>query len=76
VYFCREACKDEYAASLTGEPAPAAAATTAVDPVCGMTVAAKPETPHVEYHGETVYFCCEGCRAKFQQEHMDAVTTS
>jgi xanthine dehydrogenase accessory factor len=45
----------------------------AVDPICGMTVMAEPGTPHVEHDGETVYFCCEGCKTKFQQEHMDAV---
>jgi xanthine dehydrogenase accessory factor len=45
----------------------------AVDPICGMTVTAVDSTPHVEHEGETVYFCCDGCKAKFQQEHMDAV---
>jgi xanthine dehydrogenase accessory factor len=45
----------------------------AVDPICGMTVMAEPSTPHVEHEGATVYFCCEGCKTKFQQEHMDAV---
>jgi xanthine dehydrogenase accessory factor len=41
----------------------------AVDPVCGMTVAAIPGTPSVEHDGETIYFCCEGCKAKFESEH-------
>jgi xanthine dehydrogenase accessory factor len=45
----------------------------AVDPICGMTVMAVSSTPHVEHDGDTVYFCCEGCKTKFQQEHMDAV---
>jgi xanthine dehydrogenase accessory factor len=45
----------------------------AVDPICGMTVMAEPGTPHVEHDGEMVYFCCEGCKTKFQQEHMDVV---
>jgi xanthine dehydrogenase accessory factor len=45
----------------------------AIDPICGMTVMAEASTPHVEHDGETVYFCCEGCKTKFQQEHMDAV---
>ena len=55
-------------------PPPAAAATRpavetpplAVDPICGMTVAAVAGTPSVERDGETVYFCCEGCKAKFE----------
>jgi xanthine dehydrogenase accessory factor len=46
----------------------------AVDPICGMTVAAVPGTPFVEYDGETTYFCCEGCKTKFEerQEHATA----
>ncbi len=76
IYFCREACKTEYEAQLAGAPAAAAKATpaTAVDPICGMTVLAAPDTPHVEHNGETVYFCCDGCKAKYEREHMDAVT--
>ena len=54
--------------------APAAAAPViAVDPVCGMTVAAVAGTPSVELDGETIYFCCEGCKTKFVAEHEHAV---
>ncbi len=74
IWFCREACKTEYAAGLSGDaPAKSAVAATAVDPICGMTVLATPDTPHLEHDGATVYFCCDGCRTKYQQEHMDAV---
>jgi xanthine dehydrogenase accessory factor len=45
----------------------------AVDPICGMTVAAVAGTPSVQHDGETVYFCCEGCAAKFQAQHGHAV---
>jgi xanthine dehydrogenase accessory factor len=38
----------------------------AVDPICGMTVAAVESTPSVQRDGKTVYFCSEGCRAKFE----------
>ena len=59
----------------TGEPdvagAPAAPA-LAVDPVCGMTVAAVAGTPSLEHDGETVYFCCEGCKAKFEAQRTHA----
>ena len=48
------------------EEAPAAAGTLAVDPICGMTVAAVESTPSLVHEGETVYFCCEGCKAKFE----------
>ncbi len=76
IYFCREACKTEYAAGLSGSAAAKPAApTTAVDPICGMTVLAAPDTPHLEHDGDTVYFCCEGCREKYQQEHADAVVS-
>ena len=44
----------------------------AVDPVCGMTVAAAPDTPSVEHDGETVYFCCDGCRTRFVAQHGHA----
>jgi xanthine dehydrogenase accessory factor len=37
----------------------------AVDPVCGMTVAARDP---VEHDGVAYYFCCPGCRAAFEQE--------
>src|SRR5262249_56633578 len=44
----------------------------AIDPICGMTVAAVPGTPSVEHEGETVYFCCDGCKAKFEAQHRAA----
>ena len=31
-----------------------------------MTVAAVASTPSVEHDGETIYFCCEGCKATFE----------
>jgi xanthine dehydrogenase accessory factor len=46
-----------------------AAPVTAVDPVCGMTVVVADDTPSVEHEGETVYFCCEGCKRKFEERH-------
>ena len=47
----------------------------AVDPVCGMTVAAVPGTPSVQHDGETVYFCCEGCATTFRARHELAVAS-
>ena len=49
-----------------------AAAQTAVDPICGMTVAAIPGTPSLRHGGETVYFCCEGCKSQFALAHQHA----
>jgi xanthine dehydrogenase accessory factor len=45
---------------------------TAVDPICGMTVAALPDTLSLEHGGETVYFCGEGCREQFALAHRHA----
>ena len=40
-------------------------AETLKDPVCGMTVT--PQSPHrAEFEGRPVYFCCGGCKAKFE----------
>jgi xanthine dehydrogenase accessory factor len=61
---------------LTAAPAPAGSTAvlprTAVDPVCGMTVAALPGTPSLEHEGETLFFCCEGCRDRFALAHRHA----
>jgi xanthine dehydrogenase accessory factor len=43
-------------------------AVTAVDPVCGMEVAVGPDTPRAEHEGRLVHFCCDGCRASFEQD--------
>ncbi len=37
-----------------------------------MTVARVASTPSLEHDGETVYFCCEGCKAKFVAQHEHA----
>jgi xanthine dehydrogenase accessory factor len=63
------------AAAPAQPPAPAAAAAApplAVDPICGMTVAAIASTPSVEHDGRTVYFCCEGCKATFEAQSRHA----
>jgi xanthine dehydrogenase accessory factor len=39
--------------------------TSAVDPVCGMTVAAVDTSPHATVDGVTTWFCCDGCRTTF-----------
>ncbi|MCU6435272.1 heavy metal translocating P-type ATPase [Undibacterium sp. Jales W-56] len=40
---------------------------THVDPVCGMTVAAKPDK-HLAHAGHHYYFCSSGCVAKFRAD--------
>lgn len=41
------------------------APTSAVDPICGMTVSIGPDTPHVRMEGGIHWFCCPGCRSRF-----------
>jgi xanthine dehydrogenase accessory factor len=64
-------------AELVGErtttpPAPVRTA-TAVDPVCGMEIVASDATLHLDVGGERVYFCCEGCRATYAEQHAEDV---
>jgi xanthine dehydrogenase accessory factor len=54
-------------AAASAPPAP-----LAVDPICGMTVAAVASTPSLTRGGETIYFCCEGCKSKFEAQHEHA----
>ena len=37
------------------------------DPVCGMTVT-KPDAPHSVYQANDYFFCCEGCKKKFDKD--------
>jgi xanthine dehydrogenase accessory factor len=48
--------------------APAAVPVSAVDPVCGMTVAAVDSSPHVTVDGGTTWLCCAGCRTAFLED--------
>jgi xanthine dehydrogenase accessory factor len=41
----------------------------AVDPICGMEVAVSEASLRLELGGETYYFCREGCRAAFAEQH-------
>ena len=81
-YFCCGGCQAAFradptrfvsAAPATGAVAPAAKPAedlpeTATDPVCGMTVdPARAEHSHA-HGGQTYYFCCAGCRAKFEAD--------
>src|SRR6185295_4740001 len=37
----------------------------AIDPICGMTVEVASARHTAEHEGQTYYFCCGGCRARF-----------
>ena len=58
-------CSSKAVGGATAPTAPATAPTVELkDPVCGMTVTA--QSPHrIEHAGQSVYFCCGGCKAKF-----------
>ena len=45
--------------------ATASVTTTAIDPVCGMTVAAVESSLHLDHEGERYYFCGPGCLRAF-----------
>jgi xanthine dehydrogenase accessory factor len=49
---------------------PAQELATAIDPVCGMAVAATEQTLHVDHEGRRVYFCCDGCRDTWTASHL------
>ena len=46
------------------EPAPG----TAIDPICGMSVALTDTTITLEHGGTTYAFCCVGCRTVFAEQ--------
>jgi xanthine dehydrogenase accessory factor len=46
--------------------------TTAVDPICGMTVAATEATIYVDSGSERIYFCSDGCRETYLERNAAA----
>ncbi|MBO9197567.1 heavy metal translocating P-type ATPase [Rhizobium sp. 16-449-1b] len=44
------------------------------DPVCGMTVDPAAGKPSLEHEGQRYFFCCEGCRDKFEAAPQDYLT--
>jgi xanthine dehydrogenase accessory factor len=50
----------------TRGPSPVEFAETAVDPICGMTVAVAGAAHTLEHEGTTYYFCGPGCLRKFE----------
>jgi xanthine dehydrogenase accessory factor len=56
--------------------APAAVPVSAVDPVCGMRVAAVDSSPHVTVDGGTTWFCCAGCRTAFLEDPTRYASTA
>src|SRR5579884_4205567 len=45
----------------------------AIDPVCGMKVDPERASAHSELAGKTYYFCCNGCKTKFDSNTQQYV---
>jgi Cu+-exporting ATPase len=57
-----------------GRPTTVAAEPEVIDPVCGMKGKPAKAAGHSEYKGETYYFCCPGCKTKFDanpEQYLD-----
>ena len=55
-------------ADRSAEAAGTHAAGTAIDPICGMTVATVPASPHTEHDGRVVWFCGPGCLRAYRAD--------
>jgi xanthine dehydrogenase accessory factor len=55
-------------AAKAAHPPAIATAVTAVDPVCGMSVAVSPATPQIEYAQSVWHFCGPGCLQAFADD--------
>ena len=84
-YFCGGGCQSAFKANPTqflpsevgdSVPSPQGEAVLAVDPVCGMMVDPAPDTINCEHQGQTYFFCCNGCCAKFQADPERYLTPS
>jgi xanthine dehydrogenase accessory factor len=63
-----ESAGTESAGTESAGTAGPALAAEAVDPVCGMTVAADAGNHPFEHEGVTYYFCCVGCHTRFRKD--------
>ena len=55
---------------------PKAAATTAIDPICGMTVDVETAKYSSVVDGKTIYFCCLRCKETFDRPPVAQITRS
>ncbi|MCF8880994.1 heavy metal translocating P-type ATPase [Hyphobacterium sp. SN044] len=53
-----------------------AAAKSATDPVCGMSVTPGPDTPVIRHDGKEYHFCSDSCRTKFADDPERYLGTS
>jgi xanthine dehydrogenase accessory factor len=62
--------KAQAGSAATPEAGNESAPATALDPVCGMSVIISPEAHQATIGGTTYWFCCSGCRRRFEREHQ------
>lgn len=67
-YFCCGGCKTKFAKEPEKYLQTAVPQGEAIDPICGMSVDIATAKHMSEYKGELFYFCCGGCKTKFEQE--------
>lgn len=67
-YFCCAACREKFIAGPDQYLQKEAPSGTAVDPVCHMSVDIRTAKFMSEYDGEVIYFCCAGCKSRFDKE--------
>jgi xanthine dehydrogenase accessory factor len=68
-----EIVQERRTGNVKSEPAekpdtPAAEPTTAIDPICNMTVAIADARYTAEHEGKRYYFCCQHCQRTFEKE--------
>ena len=63
----QQAAKKPAKNEATREAAGNEAASKAIDPICNMTVEIATASHTSQYKGQTVYFCCPGCKTRFDQ---------
>jgi YHS domain-containing protein len=65
-YFCMEGCKEKF----VKEPAKYVSAdeNKVTCPVSGSTFNKSEAAGSMEYEGKTYYFCCAGCKEKFEKD--------
>ena len=72
IYFCSDHCRDRFLkrapAGKEAPHGPIDAHSTALDPVCGMTIEKATAAATREHSGETYYFCMEGCAESFSAD--------
>lgn len=66
----RSAMTPETADSTSATAPEAAREREAIDPVCGMTVAVAGARHQTAYDGKIWYFCCGGCKARFETDPL------